>query len=777
MRYQCLTRALFLLILVLFSGGSRADEYGLLLLEVSVNGQPAQTAFAVRDPDDAFLVEREVVETWPVQVTMTDVISHHGMEFLPLSAFEGTSVEFDPATLHLNILIPSRYMDSQLLVLREDKSPVPTAGWGSFVDYDMTYLDESGSDNEIFSVFTDMSFFSPVGVLTSGQAYVDEKSSDQDVLADDGFVRLETTFVRDDPARIRSYRMGDSALYAGLLRPNLRFGGVQIATNFATRPNFVTFPLPALSGETPMPSDLSLYVNDQLTFHDSLSSGPFELEQIPVVTGAGEVRAVTRDILGREQVVVGQFYASQRILRPGLSEYSYSAGALREDYGFRSNEYGDGFVSGLHRYGLNETFTVEGSAEASTDLQRMGGGLSWMLPRLGVSTIGVSYSDDDRAGSGSSWLVGHDYQSRSYRYNFSYSGSTEAYRQLGMTEDNRFPQRQFTVGGGLNLSPWGSLGVALVSQTFHDRDDRDFISASYNNSYRNGLSMSLYTSYLDTGDNGSDVSGGITFTMALGSRRSASMSLTNEGGDTRLMSQTRYDLPVGSGFGYRLGAGTGSGNDRWEADVAAQSRTGKYSLDSIHDTNGTSWQANVSGSAAWIGGKPFLAREIRDSFAVVKVSGFEGVDVFLENQAIGTTDSSGRVLIPGLRPYEANRVTIDIEDLPITARIDAREIQVAPYFRAGAIVNFPANESFDVRLRLLLPDGSPVPEGASVRMDDRRDVFPVGLDGAVYLIGAGDSTSATVSWGDNSCGLEIDVPETDSPVPNLGDIQCRYVTQ
>jgi outer membrane usher protein len=777
MRSRCSNRALLLLSLFCVCVGVKADDYGLLLLEISFNGQPAQTAFALREADDTFSIEKNVIDTWPVDATTSQVKSHHGVEFMPLSTFEGTTVDFDPATLHLNIQIPPRHLDSQLRILREDQSPNPVAGWGSFVDYNLSYLDESATDSEIFSIFTDASFFSPLGVLTSGQAFVNDKQADQEALADDGFVRLETTFVRDDPSRIRSYRMGDSAMYTGLLRPTLRFGGVQIATNFATRPNFVTFPLPALSGETPMPSDLDLYVNDQLTFHDSLSSGPFELEQIPVVTGAGEVRAVTRDVLGREQVVVGQFYASQRILRPGLSEYSYSAGALREDYGFRSNEYGDGFISGLHRYGLNDTFTIEGSGEASSDLMRMGGGLSWMLPRLGVSTIAVSYSDDEQAGGGSSWLLGHDYQSRKYRYNFSYSGSSEAYRQLGMTEDNRLPQQQLTVGGGLNLSPWGSLGVALVSQDFHDREDRDFASVSYNNSYRNGLSMSFYTSYLHSSDGGSDVSGGITFTMALGSRRSASLSLTNDGEDTRLMTQTRYDLPVGSGFGYRLGADTGSGNDRWEADVAAQSRTGKYSLDSIHDSDGASWQANVSGSAAWIGGKPFLAREIRDSFAVVKVNGFEGVDVFLENQPIGSTDSSGRVLIPGLRPYEANRVTIDIEDLPITARIDASEIQVAPYFRAGAIVNFPADDSLDVRLRLLLPDGSPAPEGAVVRIGDRHDVFPVGINGAVYMIGVEDSSKATLSWGDNSCGLAIDIPETDSPVPNLGDIQCRYVTQ
>ncbi len=773
MRSQCASKALLLIVFLFACVEARASEFELLLLEVAVNGQPAQNAFALRDQAETFHIEKDVVDTWSIDTSADEIVTHHGMHFVPLVAIEGTTWEFDRSALRLAVQVPPRYMESQLRVLREDTSPPPVAGWGSFVDYDFSYVDEAQSGSELFAASADAAFFGPIGVLSTTHAFVENYASETDPFTADGLIRLETTFVRDDPSRIRSLRVGDSQLYTGLLRPNVRFGGVQIATNFATRPNFVTFPLPALSGETPMPSDLSLYVNDQLTFNDSLGSGPFELEQIPVVTGAGQVRAVTRDVLGREQVVVSDFYASQRVLRAGLSEYAYSAGALREDYGYESNEYGDGFVSALHRYGLNDILTVEGSAEASSDLQRIGGGVSWSLPRLGVSTVGFSYSDEQQAGSGGSWYAGHEYQSALFRYNMSYSGSSDAYRQLGMEEDNGFAKRQFSIGGGLNIAPGGSFGLAIVSQTFHDRDDRNFASVSYNKSFRSGLSISAFTSYLDTGDEGSDVSGGLTFTRPLGPRRSVSMSMTREGDETNLMTQTRYDLPVGPGYGYRFGAQTGEGDDRWEADLAAQSRTGRYALETVQRSGDLSWQANVSGSAAWIGGKPFLAREIRDSFAVVKVNGFEGVDVMLENQYVGTTDASGRVLIPGLRPYEANRVAIDIEDLPITARVDASEVAVAPFFRAGALVAFPADESRDIRLRLVLPDGEPAPEGAAIRLRDRKESFPVGLDGAVYLIGVDDEASATVMWGDNRCGIDIVVPDTDSPIPHLGEIVCR----
>src|SRR3546814_10641606 len=75
-------------------------------------------------------------------------------------------------------------------------------------------------------------------------------------------IRLDTTWTRDKPARMASLRVGDTISGAGAWGRAVRMGGVQWAPNFATRPNFVTFPLPTVDGVAAAPSTVDYYIND-----------------------------------------------------------------------------------------------------------------------------------------------------------------------------------------------------------------------------------------------------------------------------------------------------------------------------------------------------------------------------------------------------------------------------------------------------------------------------------------------------------------------------------
>ena len=106
-----------------------------------------------------------------------------------------------------------------------------------------------------------------------------------------------------------------------------------------------------------------------------------------------------------------------------------------------------------------------------------------------------------------------------------------------------------------------------------------------------------------------------------------------------------------------------------------------------------------------------FTRQIRDAFAVVNVGDFEGVRVYSENQEIGRTNKNGQLFVPGLRPYLRNNLRIEIEDLPLNAKVGNVATQAAPYYRSGVVVNFNVQESNNVIFKAILPDGSPVPEG------------------------------------------------------------------
>ena len=84
-------------------------------------------------------------------------------------------------------------------------------------------------------------------------------------------------------------------------------GGILFATNFSTQPTFITYPLPSFYGETAVPSALDIYVNGRLKQSRNVEPGRYVLEEVPVITGAGQLQVVARDALGRQQVFTQDF--------------------------------------------------------------------------------------------------------------------------------------------------------------------------------------------------------------------------------------------------------------------------------------------------------------------------------------------------------------------------------------------------------------------------------------------------------------------------------------
>jgi outer membrane usher protein len=776
------TRLLLAVALVLLSGGvSAEDAPELLLAEVTVNGGAPQTAFVLRDADDAFWIEAAMADEYRINGDRPPAIEHRGISFLPLAGFEDSEWVFDPARVALAVTLPPRYLHDQVRSLRRGNDAAPSRATGAFADYDLFYEEGSSDQSELFSALLEPTVFGSAGAFRNSVLYrsssydepTDEFGFDLDRLeAGDGWIRLESTFVRDDPERLRSLRVGDVILAPGMLGTAARFGGVQLATNFGTRPNLVTFPLPQLAGEALLDSTVDLYVDGRRLTRESVAPGLFRFDEIPVSTGAGEIQMVSRDLTGREQVVTTDFYVSQRVLRRGLSEFSYGVGALRRDYGVDSNDYGDPLASGFHRYGYSDHLTIEGQGQVSSDVRRAAAGLSYTRARFGVASAGVGFSHADGAGTGYDLMLAHEFRTPRLRASSSVRYSSADYRQVSSYRDAARPALQYAVGGGYVLDRVGTVSATFVRRAYHDAASASFASASLAKSWRNGVSLIAYVSRYQGED--SDFTAGLSLTRFLGDRRSAGLDFVRRDEGTRLMAESSASLPRGPGLGYRFAAGRDDDEALWSASTSLQNRIGRYSFEADHDDDGTALRASAAGSAAWIGGMPFLTREVRDAFAVVRVNGFEGVNVFLDNQPMGQTDESGRILLPGLRPFEENRVRIEIDDLPLNARIDSTETIVTPYAGAGALADFPAGEGHDVMLRLLLPEGSPAPEGASVSLRGSETRFPVGLDGAVYLRGVSDGDRGVLQWEDRRCGFQLVIGGHEGLVPELGDVACGY---
>lgn len=160
--------------------------------------------------------------------------------------------------------------------------------------------------------------------------------------------------------------------------------------------------------------------------------------------------------------------------------------------------------------------------------------------------------------------------------------------------------------------------------------------------------------------------------------------------------------------------------------------------------------ASLRTGVAVLGGDPYWTRPVEGSFAVVD-AGTPGVHVYRDNLEVGRTNDAGRLLVPDLRPFDTNRLSIDDRDLPIDRGIEHGEEAVAPPFGAGVLMRFALDRAVSVRLHLRDERGQPVPAGSELLLDGRRLLLPVGRDGLAYIQVGADARRLEARWAGHRC--------------------------
>ena len=98
----------------------------------------------------------------------------------------------------------------------------------------------------------------------------------------------------------------------------------------------------------------------------------------------------------------------------GLSDYSFTLGAIREAFGLDNFQYGGLAGSATWRYGINDNFTVTGHGEFAADVAVLGASLAHSVNQQGTLSAGVGISSGD-LGTGTRWQLG--FQRRSNLFN------------------------------------------------------------------------------------------------------------------------------------------------------------------------------------------------------------------------------------------------------------------------------------------------------------------------------------------------------------------------
>ena len=85
-----------------------------------------------------------------------------------------------------------------------------------------------------------------------------------------------------------------------------------------------------------VPSSVDLFINGYRSAQANVQPGPWSLTNVPFVNGAGDAVITTTDAVGRQVTTTLPFYVSSSLLKTGLSDYAFSAGAIRENYGIKT---------------------------------------------------------------------------------------------------------------------------------------------------------------------------------------------------------------------------------------------------------------------------------------------------------------------------------------------------------------------------------------------------------------------------------------------------------
>ena len=747
-----------------FVGATATAELQDSLLSVSVNGAKAGEPVALlRGPGDKLYATASLLASWRLTAPRP-AFSRDGVEYYLLNAIPGLRLDLAESTQTLSLDARADTLGVTRLAYAElELGEELAGGTGGFLNYDLTAQMADGQTS-IGGAF-EAGVFTRFGVGIANSVGRWAKGAAE-------LVRLDTNWTIDDPARMRSIRVGDSISRGGVGGLPLRFGGVQLARNFAVQPGFVTIPLPSLRGSAALPSVVDIYVNDALSGSRDVPPGPFEITEIPIVTGNGDVQLVVRDLLGREMLYTQSYYAAPKVLRKGLQDYSYELGFLRHSFGQASNDYGAMIASATHRYGFSDRFTGEVHAEASREIQVAGGAASLAVPGIGFAEASLAASRSDLGAGG---LAGFSLERRSRHLSLGIRGefTTADYMSLGLAKGRRPPASTLQAFAGL-ATGFGSLGLTYLRRDGRGEPDAEYVGA--NSSFRLSRLGSIHLAGRKSLTGDKNFAAQAFLVIPLGRQTSTTAGASLDGGRTTLRTTLQRGLPVGNGLGYSFSASTGA-IDRFDGKLSANTGFGSHDAQLTWIDGKTGVRLSTAGGFGIVGGSAFASRRLDQSFATVRVGRYPNVRVYADNQLIGRTDRSGRAVVPKLRPFDRNTLRIELADLPWDAELSGDERIVRPYDRHGVVVDFAAKPARDGLLRILLADGTPLPAGAIVRLGSNITEFIVAPGGEVYLTGLGLHNMVFASWSAGRCGFEFSFVQSLEPQPRLGDFQCRSLVR
>jgi len=603
------------------------------------------------------------------------------------------------------------------------------------------------------------------GSINSGQLLTYNDGSDH---SDYRTVRLDSYWSYSDPKRMMTYRAGDLVTRSLPWSRSVHLGGIQIRRNFGIRPDLVTMPMPNFSGSAAVPSAVDLYINNAKRATQNVPVGPFNLTDLPVVTGNNEAKLVVRDAQGRETTTKVSFFGSSELLAKGLWDFSFEAGLPRRNYGASSGDYdGHFFATGTTRYGLTNNITVEGHGEVGESFVNGGAGTIFTLWDIGTLSLAGSGSSYKGKGGGQysagfqaqKWgfslsartqgasrqysdIVSASADKKSYYYDDSYyrgGGDVQNnYDEYTSPDQKKKRKKQYYNSSAQKMMNQVSLSVPLFF-------DPTSITFSYTESKNWGSSQSRYAGisasrgfgrrvyayvngFKDLKDSKSySIFAGMTVTLS--DKYSASVDTNTDHSGTNVSTSLSRQMGSNIGdYGWTLRDIEGDQTQRGASgNYRTSIATFSGSVDQVdHRYRAT---ADMTGALVIADNSIMPSNQIYDSFAVVN-AGAPGVKISSQNVYYGKTGWNGRLVVPNLTSFRENRLSIDVESLPLDTLVTETDAIVTPAYQSGIVQHFDVSGASDyIYASLQDSSGKAIPTGSYAVIDGGKQGFDIAYDG------------------------------------------------
>lgn len=738
----------------------QAAENETLYLTATINDQPLKGFIKARNINNKLYIAAQDIDKLDLKVS--SLPENDG--YFDISSQNGLNVTFDNLNQSLTIVASNDWLDREShlssnngshLIRDAELSPEVR---GIALNYDLFASSEDGiQETSAYSEFR--TFGMGAGLFSS--SFNTQESSSGDA-AQTGTHRLMSSWNYENVDKLLTLRVGDGFTSAQAWTNSVRFGGISIAHNYSTQPNFNTSSQDILTDSVTLPSTVDLYVKGIKTSSQKVQPGQFTLNTAPVFTGSEGAQVVITDVNGKQRVVDLNLYGTNQLLSDGLTTWGMSLGWVREDYTYRSFSYDPQLVGVADwRYGMSDRTTVGAHTEQSGDLHNQGLGWDYLLsPSLGTLHANAAASSYAKS-NGNQWGAGWQWNNQVYNLSLSHSQASRGFRDISSIADNDIATREDSAFASVSFERTGTFGASWVSQTFPDYTER-YLGLSWSKSFDNQVNLS--SSITHSLDDDRNTTFYVTFSIPLSHHQDYLSVQGNHDKDgssvqTNLSHSLESNQP---GWGWNLSAQQGK-NENIHASLQRRNVWSDLALGYNRDEQQNNYYGSMTGAVGLFMGHFYATRELGSAFALVNTANVANVPVYLEHRPVGHTDKNGMLFLNNLNPYQANHIDIDALGLDEDYRAPYTNEILIPKAGRGAIANFNIYRTHAVLLTVTTTDGKNAPFSAEVNVQDSHGQTPtrgtpqtiVGYDGKVYLEDPPAGGTLDIQWASSSCSLTL----------------------